>query len=184
MRAPGLPTGRWVCGVAATVFALVLCAADSLAPAKLPVLPLYGGVVPGSESVDYLEAPIVKLATDDGLAAIRLVRAQAARWEFSADRIGIIGFSAGARVAMGAATTYDAASRPDFVASIYGAVPEGASVPIYEAWRKAGRDAELHVFAKGGHGFGMNRQITSSDRWPEAFGWWLDSLGWLKPAGN
>jgi hypothetical protein len=42
----------------------------------------------------------------------------------------------------------------------------------------------LHVFAKGGHGFGMNKQNTASDHWPETFAWWLDSLGWLKSAGK
>lgn len=141
----------------------------------------------------------------DGLAAVRRVREQAARWNVAPNRIGIIGFSAGGIVAMNAATKYDAASRPDFAGSIYGALPAGnvvpddapplflavsaddpllagASQPIFEAWRAKKRAVELHLYEKGGHGYGMNRSGASSDHWIEEFYWWLEAGGLVKSA--
>jgi acetyl esterase/lipase len=37
-----------------------------------------------------------------------------------------------------------------------GLAPE--SVALYEKWTAAHRSAELHLYAKGGHGFGMRKQ--------------------------
>ena len=37
----------------------------------------------------------------------------------------------------------------------------------------ADRSAELHVFGRGAHGFGMVRQGTPSDRWTDLFLAWL-----------
>jgi endo-1,4-beta-xylanase len=66
--------------------------------------------------------------------AIRLVRAHAAEWGIDPNKIGVMGFSAGAELAMAASLQYDAfdarnnmpgdplagiSSRPDFVGSIY-----------------------------------------------------------------
>ena len=34
----------------------------------------------------------------------------------------------------------------------------GTFIKYYEPWRHAGRSVELHAYAAGGHGFGMNRQ--------------------------
>ena len=71
--------------------------------------------------------------TQDGERAMRIVRANAARWNLDAKRIGFIGFSAGgslARSVVAASDTGDASaadpvervsSRPDYAALIYGA---------------------------------------------------------------
>lgn len=67
---------------------------------------------------------------DDAQRAIRMVRAAAARYGVSADRIGIMGFSAGGHLASTAATHFDngkesgdavdhAGSRPDFAVLVY-----------------------------------------------------------------
>jgi hypothetical protein len=37
----------------------------------------------------------------------------------------------------------------------------------------------LHIYAKGGHGFGMNRQGLPCDSWIERFAGWLQALGFL-----
>ena len=70
-------------------------------------------------------------AQADADRAIRYVRAHAAEWHLRADRIGILGFSAGGAVTIGAATQFDAgkpdaadpvervSSRPDFFAPVY-----------------------------------------------------------------
>ena len=55
------------------------------------------------------------------------------------------------------------------------------SARLYLAWKSAGKPAELHIYAKGGHGFGMNKRGMPVDRWIERFGEWLDGLGLMKP---
>jgi acetyl esterase/lipase len=149
-------------------------------------------------SID-IDTPAVALAQQDGLAALRWVRAHAGTYGIDTKRIGMIGFSAGAMTTMNVATAYDAASRPDFIGVIYGAAPERpvpadappafialaaddgllghASIPIFEDWRAAGKPVELHVYAGGDHGFGMRRTGTSADNWIEHFTQWLRASG-------
>lgn len=85
----------------------------------------------GSTPAGQTQSYKVDDAGADGSRAIRLVRAHAAEWGIKADRIGIMGFSAGGEVALLAATRHDAgqpgaadtieqqSSRPDFFAPIY-----------------------------------------------------------------
>ena len=163
-----------------------------------------------NRSVDDLTkvvAPIVKLALADGNAAIGYVRQHAAAFGVKPDRIGIIGFSAGGTLAVSVAMNYTPETRPDFVAPIYPAyswaikgngVPADAppafilaasddplglapqSVTIYQQWIAAGKPAELHLYSKGGHGFGMRPQHLPSDHWIDRFADWLDEQGLLK----
>ena len=44
-------------------------------------------------------------------------------------------------------------------------------------WQAAGHAAELHIYAKGGHGFGMLKKNLPSDHWIEHFGEWLRGEG-------
>ena len=146
------------------------------------------------------------LAVADGRQAIKVVREHAGEWGIIPDRIGIMGFSSGGVVTTGVATEYDAASRPDYAASLYGPVlgsvkvprdapplficcasddplvPPGNSVRLYSAWNAAGKSAELHIYAKGGHGFGG--QGVPSDTWLDRFGDWLGQQGLLKPTND
>ena len=138
---------------------------------------------------------------EDGRQSIRIVRQRAAEWGIDPQRLGIMGFSAGGTVAGGAALAEDPAARPNFAAPIYGAPRVTGSVPadappvflaaagndtraaegslaLYAAWRAAGREAELHVYGQGGHGFGLRRQGTTSDLWAEQFAAWLRMLGY------
>jgi acetyl esterase/lipase len=136
-------------------------------------------------------------AVADGLAAVRFVRAHAGAWGVSPQRVGFVGFSAGAFVAMELALDHAPDSRPDFVGAIYAPRPADMVVPadapplflavaaddetvhaapslsIFQDWRAAGRSAELHVFESGKHGFGMSRQQKDSDHWIDEFAWWL-----------
>jgi acetyl esterase/lipase len=144
------------------------------------------------------------LAAADGRRAVRVVREHAAEWGVQPDRVGILGFSAGGLVTTGVATEYDAASRPNFAAPIYGPglggvkvpgdapplfvlcagddalVPAGESVRLYSEWKAAGKSAELHVYARGGHGFGMRKQGLPCDGWIDRFGDWLGQQGLLQ----
>ncbi len=137
----------------------------------------------------------------DGQQAVRLVRQRAAEWGIRPDRIGIMGFSAGGGVTMAVTLNHDASSRPDFAAPVYAAhfgeiavpddapplflvhadddplVPASISTAIYAAWHAAGKPVELHIYARGGHGFGMNKLGLPVDGWIERFGEWLGAQG-------
>jgi acetyl esterase/lipase len=138
-------------------------------------------------------------AAADGRRALALVRERAAEWGVKPDRIGMIGFSAGAFL------TADVALAPGgpplaFAAPIYGGDLAGQAVPadapplfiavaaddrlLYKVveqffvdWSDAGRPVEFHVFAHGGHGFGLSRMNLPVDRWIDLFGDWLADLG-------
>ncbi len=144
-------------------------------------------------------------AAADGRQAIKLVRQRAAEWGISPDRIGIIGFSAGAAVTMGVVMEHAPESLPNFAAPIYGGGTGGAPIPadapplfilvanddvgasqgsvkLYSEWKSVGKPVELHIYSKGGHGFGMNKRGLPSDSWIDRFGDWLDVQGLLKSA--
>jgi acetyl esterase/lipase len=149
---------------------------------------------------------VVPLSIADGLAAVTYVREHASDWGVSPDRVGAIGFSAGGTVSAGVALGYAPEGRPAFVALIYAAggrfkdtaVPVDAppvfvaaatddnlglapdSIALYEKWTSAHKPAELHMYAKGGHGFGMRKQNLPTDHWIDRFAEWLELQGWLK----
>ncbi len=149
-----------------------------------------------------------KYGIADGIQAIKIVRQHAAEWNVAPERVGIIGFSAGAMVASGALLQQDAAARPGFAAMIYGgpfgrmpAIPAklppmflawaqddkvalGPVVRFHDALRAAGHRPEVHVFSAGGHGFGTKKQGTTSDHWIDEFYYWLEAQGFTKTAGR
>src|SRR5262245_49992629 len=61
-----------------------------------------------------------KYGIADGIQALKVVRRHAAEWGLDANRIGFMGFSAGAMVTSGTLLNPDAAARPSFAAMIYG----------------------------------------------------------------
>jgi acetyl esterase/lipase len=146
------------------------------------------------------------MAIADGLAAVGYVRKHAAEFGISPTRIGLMGFSAGGTVTAGVVFGYASETRPDFVAPIYaymGAIKESSvpadappmfvaaatndqlglaidSVNLYSKWLAAKKPVELHLYAKGGHGFGMRKQSLPTDQWIDRFGEWLQVQGLLK----
>ena len=56
-----------------------------------------------------------------------------------------------------------------------------ASTEVYNAWLAQHRSAELHIYAKGGHGFGMRQQGLPVDSWSARFEDWLRFQGLLQP---
>jgi predicted peptidase len=59
------------------------------------------------------------------------------------------------------------------------------SVDLYNKWLSTKHDAELHMYARGNHGFGMKTQNLPTDNWIERFGDWLGLQGLLKkPASD
>jgi len=195
----GLDVARWLNDKGVTCFVLkyrlVQCKTDD------PVTELTAK----AENLGEAIAPVVPLAMADGLTAVRHVRQRARQYGIQPNRIGIIGFSAGGTVAASVAYHYTAETRPDFVAPIYlayewvskTAVPADApplfllaatddalglaadSLALYQDWTRAHKSTELHLFAQGGHGFGMGRQNLPTDRWIERFAEWMEAQGFL-----
>ncbi|MCB1210899.1 MAG: prolyl oligopeptidase family serine peptidase, partial [Verrucomicrobiales bacterium] len=51
---------------------------------------------------------------------------------------------------------------------------------IYLEYKKLGLPAEVHIYAKGGHGFGMRKNGLPVNDWPVRVGEWMKSMGWLE----
>jgi acetyl esterase/lipase len=142
----------------------------------------------------------------DGIQALKLLQQRAGEFGLSPDRIGIVGFSAGAMVASGVLLQAESASRPAFAAPIYGgpfgavpSIPQNLP-PVFLAWAQddstagaacarfytaltaAGSSPEVHIYRSGGHGFGMAKQGTTSDHWIDEFYYWLETQGFTKSA--
>ncbi|HEX7944960.1 MAG TPA: alpha/beta hydrolase [Phenylobacterium sp.] len=55
------------------------------------------------------------------------------------------------------------------------------SLAYYVALQKAGVPTELHLYAKGGHAFGLRRPNLPIGRWPQLVEVWLHTIGMLGP---
>ncbi|MBP6902804.1 MAG: alpha/beta hydrolase fold domain-containing protein [Burkholderiaceae bacterium] len=135
-------------------------------------------------------------AVDDALQAMAWLRAHAAEQGFSAARIALIGFSAGARTGRALVERAEPAQMPDSLALIYGGFastrPRAPVPPLFLAqaaddalfppdhfdivqdWRRAGQRVELHLYERGNHGFGlMAPRGNTSDGWFDSYLAWL-----------
>lgn len=135
-------------------------------------------------------------AINDALRAMEIVREHAAEWHINPDKIGYLGFSAGGGVGIGATVRADAAHRPAFMATIYGPslidveVPQNAPeifiatrgdhhnvaaglVSLYLDWKRAGANAEMHLYDDGTGPFGPDDIGNTSGTWRESFYRWL-----------
>jgi acetyl esterase/lipase len=165
------------------------------------------------------------LPVQDAQRALGLVRHHAATWGVLPQRVGLLGFSAGANLAGHAAwdqgeRTYPQAPHlddqrgPDFLIFIYGGgfldpadkskfrpnflVPPTAppafflvahddktnpveAARLYLEYQRQGLPAELHIYTKGGHGFGMRPDKNPINSWPQRCTDWLQSMGYLAP---
>lgn len=59
-------------------------------------------------------------------------------------------------------------------------VPVANSLHFYEALQHQDVPAEMHIYPRGGHGFGMNNSATK-DQWMDRLKNWMDINNWLKP---
>lgn len=171
---------------------------------KYRIVEKRGEGIPANMDMD----EVSKYGIADGIQALKVVRQHATEWGVSPDKIGFMGFSAGAMVTSGALLQKDAATRPNFAAMIYGA-PFGVMPdipaqlpPMFLAWAQddavalapivkfhqalmaAGHKPEVHIYSAGGHGFGMKKQGTSSDHWIDDFYYWLEAQGFNRRRGS
>jgi len=136
---------------------------------------------------------------EDAEAAYAMIVNRAKEWGVDTNRIGMIGFSAGAGLTMHA-TLNSKTMDLTFIGPIYGGmgsveVPENAppmfnviatddflfrgQFGVIDSWFKAGIPVEFHLYQTGGHGFGLGNPNRTSNRWFEAFIHWLDVNGFL-----
>lgn len=151
------------------------------------------------DKLDSINAPVVEMAKNDGIAAMKYVRSNADKYGLNPGKIGFMGFSAGGTVTMSVMLSAEESWKPDFIAPIYlykkavvgkdmpnketpifiavatddglGLLPH--SIELYQEWVAVGQPAELHAFEKGDHGFGYSLQGTTSDMWTQIFENWL-----------
>lgn len=135
----------------------------------------------------------------DAEAAYNLIVKNAAKWGIDTNRIGMIGFSAGAGLTMHC-TLNSKIMKLAFIGPIYGGmgpvtVPKNAppmfnviatddflfrgQFGVVDSWFKAGIPVEFHLYQNGGHGFGLGNPNRTSNRWFDAFMHWLDVNGFL-----
>ena len=156
-----------------------------------------GAARPPAPTAQRTDSPFAN-QVQDATAAFALVRARATEWHVDPDRIGMVGFSAGAMTTL-ATTLSSPEADPAFIASIYGpltAVEVPADAPpmfvalaaddplfahsgfgLVEAWRAAGRPVEFHLYQNGGHGFGLGNPGKTSNGWFEVFMRWVEMNG-------
>ena len=198
----GLDVAHWLAswGITAFVLKYRLEAATDRKSMQTHMQQLMGalaadpnGLLPGEATADL-----------DAHAAFALLRKRAAEFGVDPSRLGVIGFSAGAFMAIDLAAAPGV--RPAFIGDLYAPVRSGVRVPegappmftafaaddplfakvvtaSFDRWRQAGAPAELHVYEAGGHGFGMRPQGKPSDGWTGDLYRWLVFHGWVKSGG-
>jgi acetyl esterase/lipase len=179
--------------------------------------------VPCAHVGDYRECP---QAHEDAQRAMRIVRSRAKEWRIDPSKVGVLGFSAGAHMAIMSSTRFDSwyaavdaadqlSSRPNFALVFYpGRMarrntnfapnpdvkvsaqtpptflvhafddemnPVENSLSYANALRSAGVPTEIHIYAKGGHAFGLRRTGLSAAEWPTLAEAWLKTIGVIAP---
>jgi acetyl esterase/lipase len=175
---------------------------------------------------------------EDAQQAMRLTRAHAAAWHINPAHIGVIGFSAGANLAVLMSTHSDdhhvestpaapdvdskIEARPNFAIVVYPAylivandpkdpsppaptldpvyTPNnltpttfliqaendrgyGKNAPVYfQALAAKGIPAELHMYATGGHGFGIHPPGKPEENWTDLATAWLHEINMVPPS--
>lgn len=74
-------------------------------------------------------------------------------------------------------------SAPVFIACGFNDRPDISKgmAEVYLKYKELGVPAELHIYAKAGHGFGVRDSLKGAvGKWPERYLEWLDDLGMLK----
>ncbi len=164
----------------------------------------------------------------DAQRAFGMVRAHADEWHVDPNRIGVLGFSAGAHLAAALSTHFDQrlyepidasdklSCRPDFAVIVYPGylalseqnyapnpeirptaqtpqtfIVQAEDDPVhvenavvyFMALKNAKVPAELHIYAQGGHGYGLRRTELPVTTWPRSVEIWLHTIHVL-PASN
>jgi acetyl esterase/lipase len=165
--------------------------------------------------------PKSSAALQDAQRALGIVRSHASEWHIDPNRIGVLGFSAGAHLAAALSTHFDqrlydpadaadkVSCRPDFAVIVYPGylaladqnfapnpdihvtdktppsfIVQSEDDPVHVenatvyflALKNAKVPSELHIYAEGGHGYGLRRTTALPvTTWPQSVETWLRS---------
>ena len=147
---------------------------------------------------------IIQLAALDAKAAIRMVREHADEWHINKEKIGFLGFSAGGGVAIAATMSANSMECPDFLCTNFGPSLMPVTVPVdappllimtradhpnvaaglvalFMEWKKAGANAELHIYGDGKGPYELMPQTgeTTTETWSTQMLQWLKAKGFL-----
>jgi acetyl esterase/lipase len=165
--------------------------------------------------------PKSSAALQDAQRAVGIVRSHAAELHIDPQRIGVLGFSAGAHLVAAISTHFDqrlydpvdaadrVSCRPDFAVLIYPAylamadqnfapspdlhvtdktppsfIVQAEDDPVHVenstayflALKNARVPAEMHLYAEGGHGYGLRRTSLPVTTWPQSAEIWLHTI--------
>ena len=148
-------------------------------------------------------------AVDDARAAVRMVREHAAEWNVNPEKVGLLGFSAGGGVALGEVICAQSGEMPNFLVTVYGPslmdvnVPQNAPdllimtraehpnvaagcLDLFLEWKKAGKNAELHMYGDGKGPFGLNERkgLNTTDTWSDDLLNWLEARSFIPQTAN
>jgi len=134
---------------------------------------------------------------EDAEAAYSLISQRCKEWGVDMNRLGMIGFSAGAGLTIHCALNSESMDLA-FIGPIYGGmnsveVPSDAppmffaiavddflfngEFGVIQSWYNAGISVEFHLYQNGGHGFGLGNPNRTSNQWFPTFLHWLDVNG-------
>ncbi len=148
-------------------------------------------------------------ALEDAKQAVRLARANSGAWGIEPERIGMLGFSAGGHLTAACSTsdvrpdfsvlvypaylfrkgglelsdeiTVDSETPPAFLVQTKDDVRYYRSTLAYTAaLDAAGVAVEAHLFAKGGHGYGLRETGRPVSQWPQLCEAWMRDMGFLE----
>jgi acetyl esterase/lipase len=171
--------------------------------------------------------PKSSAALQDAQRALGVVRSHATEWHIDPNRVGVLGFSAGAPLAAALSTHFDSrlydpidaadqlSCRPDFAVIVYPGylalaeqnfapnpdiqvtnktppsfIVQAEDDPVHVenatvyflALKNARVPAELHIYAQGGHGYGLRRTALPVTTWPHSVETWLGATQMLAPS--
>ncbi len=160
--------------------------------------------VPAAPGALRYAAPLI-----DAQHSLEAVRAHAADWHIDPHRIGVLGFSAGGHLAALASNStfrpdFALLIYPAYLTAekdltqLAPELPVSADTPptfliqteddgvhvenslvYFAALKKYKVPAEMHIFAKGGHGYGLRQTAEPVTQWPKLAEVWLRSRGLL-----
>ncbi|MDF7826749.1 alpha/beta hydrolase [Pontiellaceae bacterium B12227] len=148
-------------------------------------------------------------ALEDAKQAVWLARERSKDWNIDSTKIGMLGFSAGGHLTAACSNSeerpdfsvlvypaylfkkdtielvdeinVDADTPPAFVVQTKDDKKYYRSTLAYTAaLDAAGVEVESHLFAKGGHGYGMRKTGHPVSQWPQLCESWMHEMGFLK----
>lgn len=148
-------------------------------------------------------------ALADAQRSVRMVRENAKEWNIDPERVGMLGFSAGGHLTASCSNAHDrpnfsvlvypaylfkeggielaediridAHTPPAFVVQTLDDTRHYRSALAYaNALQENGTEVELHLFAKGGHGYGLRPSERPVSKWPGLLESWMRELGFIK----